>query len=201
MVRREIAIGLGVVCIILAIVLVSASVYASILLNDDTSSYNSLKTAYSNYQSSHSHTDTDYNSLQSQLSAAQSQQSTNDIEIVSQFQSQLATANGINSLQLSTVWINDQTVSQPNEAYSLWNFSASYAGYVSVSVLNSTVTGTHVEAIYSADGVNFNQEITVSVGYSAVFPVLPSSTIQIGVGNGLAVGNGATETVTITYHY
>lgn len=115
--------------------------------------------------------------------------------------SQISDLNSIANLQKSTVWVNDQTVSQPNGAYSTWTVSANYAGYVSVYVQSSTVSGTHVKAEYSAYGVNFNQELTVNAGSTAVFPILPSSSIKIGVGNGLVIGSGATETVTITYSY
>jgi hypothetical protein len=106
----------------------------------------------------------------------------------------------IANLQASTVWVNDQTVSQPASSYTIWTLSATYAGYVSIYVQSSSVSGTHVRVIYSAYGVNFNQEIVVNAGNTAIFPLLPSSSIQVEVGNGNVL-NGATETVTITYYY
>jgi hypothetical protein len=131
-------------------------------------------TAYNAYVADHHHTDEDYSNFYN-----------------------------IANLALSTVWVDDQTVSQPaggiGVSYSSWTESPSYAGYVSVWVQSSSVSGTHVRVIYSADGVNFDQEIVVSVGGTAVFPILPSS-IQVKVGNANLSG-GATETVTITYYY
>jgi hypothetical protein len=95
----------------------------------------------------------------------------------------------------------DNTTEQGNGQYSYFSLSASYAGYVSVYVQNSTVAGTLTEVAYSANEVNYNQEITVDVGSLAAFPVLPA-TITIGVGNEYILGGtGANETVTITYYY
>lgn len=131
-----------------------------------------------NYVSTHHRIDSDYDSLNSQ--------NTN--------------LNNVVNLASSTVWVDDQTISQPANSYTVWTFSASYAGYVSVLVQSSSVAGTHVNAIYSSHGVNFNQEIVVNAGSTANFPVLPSSNIRIEVGNGDPF-NGATETVTITYNY
>jgi hypothetical protein len=86
-------------------------------------------------------------------------------------------------------------------SYTYWTFSASYAGYVSVYVQSSTSGATYVEVIYSAYGVSYDNQIGVgSGGYSVTFPILPSSNIEIGVGNSNLI-NGATETVTITYYY
>jgi hypothetical protein len=152
-VGRNIAIALGIGCIILVIGLGGIIGY------------------YSNYVGDHHHTDEDY-----------------------------AIYYNIVNLADSIVWVNDQTISQPASSFTVWTFSASYAGYVSILVQSSTVAGTHVKVIYSAYGVNFNQEIVVNAGDTAVFPILPSSNIQVEVGNGNLV-NGATETVTATYHY
>jgi hypothetical protein len=227
-VRRSTAIGLGVLCIILLIGTVGAVVYYNNLVNSKDSTYNSYvsnhshsDSDYNSYVSSHSHADSDYNSVTSQLSSANAQNTNlqtwlngnvtalaNANNQINSLQSQLASANSqidnLNSiigLKQSTVWVKTYTLSQGNGQTSYWTFSASYAGYVSVLVESSTVAGTHVHVIYSAYEVNFDQEIVVSAGDTAVFPILPSSNIQVGVGNGLIIGSGATETVTITYHY
>jgi hypothetical protein len=140
--------------------------------NTAVSNYNNEVNTYNNYVSDHSHTDEDYNSV-----------------------------NNIASLNDSAVWVNDQTISQPSSSFTVWTVSADYAGYVSVWVQSSTVPGTHVKVIYSAKGVDFNQELVIGYGQTANFPLLPSSNIQVEVGNALFGGNGATETVTITYYY
>jgi hypothetical protein len=103
------------------------------------------------------------------------------------------------NLAKSTTWVNSQTVSQPANSYSNWTVSASYAGYVSVCVQSSTTDTTYVRVIYSSHGVNYDNQISVGVSGTAVFPILPAS-IEIRVGN-TDLLNGATETVTITYYY
>jgi cell division protein FtsL len=137
---------------------------------------------------------------QPRLSSLQSQLTT--------VKNQLSSDNSTIGLQESKVWINDQTVSQTTSSYTTWTFSASNAGYVVVQVLGSTVPGTRVEALYSSHGLNYNQSYTgsqaISDGGSAIFPILPSSSITIGVGSGnwiSSVPTSVTETVTITYYY
>jgi hypothetical protein len=121
---------------------------------------------------------------------------------------QLSSDNSIIGLQERTVWVNDQTVSQTTSSYTTWTFSASNAGYVVVQVLGQSVLGTRVEALYSSHGLNYNQSYTgsqaISAGGSAIFPILPSSNITIGVGSGNWISSlptSVTETVTITYYY
>ena len=200
-VRRSVAIGLGIVCILLIASLGGAMAY---------------------YVSTHHHSDSDYHSLSSQ--------NTNLYNIV--------------NLDDSTVWVNDTTVTQTANNYTSWDFSASYAGYVSVNVQTSTAVTTYVEVIYSAYDINYDKKTIVSTSGTAAFPVLfsplifmmnvstsetaafpllprfpitgfsvsngasgpppknlPShSSVEIRVGNTNTVSN-ATETVTITYNY
>jgi hypothetical protein len=163
-VSRNVAIGLGIICVILVAGLGGALGY---------------------YVTNYSHTNSDYNSL--------STQNTN-------LQNQVNADNTIISLSNSTIWVNDQTVEQGAGSFNTWTETANYAGYVVVSVLSSTVSGTHVEVIYSAYGASFDQTQVVSAGYTAVFPLLPCSDITVGVGNGNILSS-ATETVTITYYY
>ena len=194
-VRNTPAIVLGIICILLAVGMVSVYVYQNNM-------YNALKSSSS---SSSSSLNAQITNLKTWLSGNETALATANAQITT-LTSQLANANAINSLQDSTVVANDKTVSQGNGAYSDFSLSASYAGYVSVDVQSSTVAGTWVEISYSSNGVSYSQAYTgnqaINVGSSAVFPVLPSSSITIGVGNGLSfLSSGATETVTITYYY
>lgn len=204
MVRRSVAIALGIVCIILvaALGVVTYMGYSPTITNSVTSlqnQLNQLQDTYNSYVASHHHTDSEYDSLQSTYNSYVSTHSHTDSEY-NALQNQVSDLTNTLNLGKSTVLVNDQTVSQPASSYTVWTFSANYAGYVSVWVQTSTVGGTHVKAIYSSHGVSFNQEIVVSAGDTAVFPILPSSSIQVQVGNGNLL-NGATETVTITYYY
>jgi hypothetical protein len=163
-VSRSVAIGIGIIGVILLIALVGAVAnYTSIINNKDIT--------YQDYVSTHSHTDGEYNDL-----------------------------NDIVNLAKSTTWIDDHTISQPASSYTYWTFSANYIGYVSVQVHSSTTDNTYVRVIYSSHGVNYDNQITVGTSGTAVFPLLPSSNIEIRVGNSNWF-NGATETVTIAYYY
>jgi predicted RNase H-like nuclease (RuvC/YqgF family) len=252
LVRRSIAIVLGVLCIIL----LGSTVGAVIFYNN----------AYNNYASTHSHTDSDYislasqlanananiSSLNSQLSILQSELASNDTELtnlnaqiatltsqlaftnatkattddyynsllyvlntevhdltielattnnqITSLQNQVDSLTAIGNLNASTTWVNNQTVSQPAGSYTTWSESASYAGYVSITVVSSTTSSTYANLTYSSHGVNYNVQINVGTSGTAYFPVLPSSNITVGVGNGLLTGT-ATETVTIIYYY
>jgi predicted nucleic acid-binding Zn-ribbon protein len=143
--------------------------------------YNSLVYVYS----------TDSHDLAVQLDSARSQ--------ITSLQSQVDSLSAIANLTASTTWVNNQTVTQPAGSYTTWSESASYAGYVSITVSSST-SSTYANVAYSSHGVNYNVQTNVGTNGTAYFPVLPSSNITVAVGNGLSTGS-ATETVTILYYY
>ncbi|MGB8781015.1 MAG: hypothetical protein WCD81_10260 [Candidatus Bathyarchaeia archaeon] len=171
--------------------------------------YNSLNSIYQDYEGNHTHTNGEYNSLQNQYNAYVADHSyTNEqynAYVADHHYTDEQYTNLLNIVNLadSTIWVDDQTVSEPagglGIAWNDWTYSASYAGYVTIDVLSST-TGAWTHVVYSAYGVDYNVEINVGTGGTAYFPVLPSSSITVGVGNGNLSG-GATQTVTITYHY
>jgi hypothetical protein len=116
---------------------------------------------------------------------------------------QITSLNNIINLADSTVWVNDATVNEPAGDMSIswhdWTFSANYAGYVEIDV-SSTTTGAWTQVVYSAYGVSYSVQTNVGTSGVAYFPILPSSNITVGVGNGNTV-YGATQTVTVTYYY
>jgi hypothetical protein len=91
-------------------------------------------------------------------------------------------------------------VNQPARGYYFWIFSASYAGYIVVTVHPSTTSSTYVRVIWSSHGVDYDNTANVGAGGTAVFPVLPCSRVEIMVGNTNLL-SGATQTVSITYRY
>jgi hypothetical protein len=119
---------------------------------------------------------------------------------IASLQDQINTYNEINSLSVSTVWVNNQTVTQTAGNYTVWSQQASYAGYVSIQVSSSTATITYANVTYSSHGVNYNSQTNVGSSGIAYFPMLPTANITVAIGNGQAIGT-ATETVTITYFY
>jgi len=192
-VGRNVAIALGIICIIVAVGLVGPIIIGkdnTIATKDSliqilTSQKNQLQAWLDGNETLIDYLNAQINSLNSQITNLQNQ--VNDI-------------TDIANLAKSMIWVNDQTVSQPAYSYTYWTCSASYAGYVSVWVQTSSASDTRVRVIYSSHGVNYDGEIGVGSGGTAVFPLLPSSNIEIRVGNH-NLFSGATETVTITYHY
>lgn len=233
-VRRSVAIALGIVCILLIAGIGGAMAYYTMVINDKNTAYDNyasshshtnsefntlnqtyqdyfgthshtnseydlLQSTYNNYVSTHNHTNAEYNGLQTNFTNYVGNHSYTN-EQYTNLQNQVTDLNDTVNLAKSIVWVNDQTISQPAHSYTGWTFSANYAGYVSVWVQTSTTTNTYVRVIWSAYGINYDQQITVGTGGTAVFPILPCSDIEIRVGN-VNLLTGATETVTITYYY
>jgi len=117
---------------------------------------------------------------------------------ITSLSSQVADLTSIANLNKSTAWLNFKNVSIQAGYENVWNFISTYAGYVSVQVFSSTADNIYVRVNYHSHGVNYDNQINVGMGGTAVFPVLPAS-IQISVGNpGMTA---ATTTVTIIYNY
>jgi hypothetical protein len=100
-------------------------------------------------------------------------------------------------------WIENLTVGQPAGSYSSWTFRADNAGYVSVWVLSDT-NNTYVRVIYTCAYVptlHYDNQVNVGTNGTVCFPVLPSSGVEIRVGNTNTLNN-ATETIAnIQYNY
>lgn len=134
----------------------------------------------------------------------------------------IADLNDTVNLLKRTVWVSNESVSQIAGNYTSWNFSASNAGFVQISVDILTGNDTYVRVIYNADlpvgsgAVQFFQYDSqfggrgYRDGYLCAFPVLPTKSlsltepsitdVEIRIGNASTTEN-ATETVTITYYY
>lgn len=110
------------------------------------------------------------------------------------------------NLALSSTIVSGQKVTQTANNYSNFSFLAEYAGYVYVQIDNSTTTNNYVEVIYmshnlsSPYSVSFNQKLPINGNGSASFPVLPSSNVEVRIGNTNPV-DGVTQTITINYYY
>jgi hypothetical protein len=178
MVRRSHVVAMGIICIILIIVIAYLS--TNILSEQNNSAY------FNNYVAAHGHSNADYDSLQNQV---------NDL-------------NEIVNLTKFMGWVNNQTVSNTASNVVSWkpSTSVSYAGYVAVQV--NSLTGnnnTFVEmrfssAILSSSGT-YNADVRQPVGVSGtvVFPILPTTNLEVMIGT--SDGIAATETVTVVYFY
>ena len=115
------------------------------------------------------------------------------------YQSQLSRLNDIVNLRLSETLVDRKTVNEPASSCVQWKFHVNYAGYIVVTVHSSTTDKTYVEVVYNSYGAFFYQKVKVGSSGTAVFPVLPG-TITVRVCNNNFI-NGATQVVSITYHY
>ncbi|MCL4447283.1 MAG: hypothetical protein M1556_00015 [Candidatus Thermoplasmatota archaeon] len=113
---------------------------------------------------------------------------------------QLTTLEQIVELGKSIILEENYTVSQGPDSYSFSIFNVSYAGFIQIQVLSSTTANTYGIVIWSANGVSYDSSTTIGHNGSAYFPVLPTSSAEIGVGNSNTL-TSATETVTIIYWY
>jgi len=170
-VSRNVAVALGIISIVFLVGLVGTIL---------------------NYTSIISGKDNDISTRDSQIQTLTNQKN--------QLQTWLQGNNSIANLTASTIWVDSKTVSVQTSSENVWNFTANYAGYISVQVTgNPSTTGNfYVRVTYASHGVNYDNQINVGISGTAVFPVLPAS-IQIRVGNlGTSVANA---TVTIMYYY
>ena len=125
---------------------------------------------------------------------------TSDLDAqINALNAQIDELNNYLALNASGVMLNNEAVSQAANNYTAYQFDLQYAGYVSVNVQSSTSSTTYVEVLYSAFGINYDENKTVGTSGTAAFPVLPA-TIEIRVGNTESSGT-ITGTVTAIYYY
>jgi cell division protein FtsL len=181
-VGRNVAITFGIICILLGAIL------ATVLFM----SYSpTLDSSIPRLQSQLTNTQNQLTNVQGQLASLQDQ---NDA-----LQAQVNDLTSVLNMTKSETWAISQTVSQPAGTYNFWAHSATYAGYVTVNVESSTTDKTYIEVLWNSNGISYYNKTSVGAGGSGIFPVLPSS-VEVRVGNADLI-NGATETVTIVYHY
>lgn len=140
--------------------------------------------------------------LQDQVSRFGNQDSQNQglQSQINDLQNQLSDANNINSLHMTEVWFKDKVVNQDRGAGMWYEWTAEYAGYITVNVQSSTTSNQYVQVTWTSNGVNYDNKITIGNVGTAVFPVLPSDKVRVTIANTNLL-NGATATVTITYTY
>jgi hypothetical protein len=198
-VRRSVAVGLGIVCILLITGLGGAMAY---------------------YVSTHHHADSDYDSLNSQntnlyniVNLANSTVWVNDTTVTQ-------TASNYTSWYFSASYAGYVLVNVQTSTTDTTYVEVTYSAY-GVYYDNTITVGTSGRAAFPVLFAPLTYMTTVGTSETAVFPILPRlpitgfsssngasnpkyvpshSSIEIRVGNTNTVSN-ATETVTITYYY
>lgn len=188
-VGRNVAIALGIICIILVAILATV-LFMSYSPTLD-SSIPSLQSQLTNTQNQLTNVQGQLAGLQNQITNLQNQKGA--------LQAQVNDLNDVLNMTKSETWATSQTVSQPAGTYNFWAHFTTYAGYVTVNVESSTTDKTYIEVLWNSNGISYYNKTSVGAGGTGVFPVL-SSNVEVRVGNANLV-NGATETVTITYHF
>jgi hypothetical protein len=186
MVSRNIAVALGIICIILVIVsLVAAFAYYTPIINSQDNTISSLNSQIA--------------SLNTQVSAQNS--------TISSLNTQLAMLqNLMNNLHIwstenSTVWVDNASSGLLARTLEDWSFSnVSSFGYVCVlasSDSNTTIVRLTLDSV-EWNGTVLVYETTVGLGGIAIFLHLPCAwtTIEVGPFNETAI-----VTATVIYYY
>ncbi|MGD6808469.1 MAG: hypothetical protein ACQCN3_02100 [Candidatus Bathyarchaeia archaeon] len=194
-VSKNVAVALGVICIVLATSLVVA--VANGLVFSDQQSLSDLEDQVATQATQISSLTAQATILRNQLSSLNSSVSDYEAQIA-----ELTDENGyygsIVGINASAVILDTQTYTQDaNNTTSLLNEALGYAGYIEVQVESSSNT-TYVQTTYTYNSLSYNQRVTVGTNGTAYFPVLPSI-VEIILGNTATETNNAT--VTLTYYY
>jgi hypothetical protein len=193
-VGRSVAIAIGIICIILAVSLVGAFAYYMPMINDKNKTISSLNTQVSQL-------DSNVTSLQNQVTSDFTTIQEDNITIMSDKNTIANLTNQLNQLTiLQNLVTNESQTLISNESIGLpfnWFWIGNYtAGYISVQVSQSE---TYVRLTYSSYGISHNNTIVVGTGLTALFPILPSTSIAISIGK--TDDSTTNETVTITDYY
>ncbi|MGD0405284.1 MAG: hypothetical protein ABSB10_01340 [Candidatus Bathyarchaeia archaeon] len=194
-------IALAIICVILA-----ASLVGVIAVYQPT-----------NLQSQIAEKDNTISSLQQQIDNLQYQLSTTTnasvyVQQIAYLEMELSSMNdtltsyyeniayygNLTQLRVSSILIYQQQATIGNNTWvDAYNDVLDYAGYIVVQA-TSTTNSTYAETLYSSYGVHFDQNVTLGMSGTAVFPVLPC-TAEVRIGN--LDQTSAVVTVTVSYYY
>ena len=235
-VGRSVPVALGIICIILVAGIGGAMTYYTTIINNKDNKVNSQKITINQLNATIaeqkdmiSQLNTDVTNLQSQINQIKA-------TIANLFQESTVIAQNysvVNEPNSSTVIVSNNTVLPNNvptlymngislsfsvpQSYYIDHVDINHAGYIVVDFLFSS--NSVVELKYSSNGVNYSSTVYVEgPNGSAYFPILPTSTLEIRVGNTNPIVLNITnplnetnpltdfilsyiETVTITYYY
>jgi hypothetical protein len=196
-VNRNIAIALGLVCIVLLsglIVVIAMGIGGT----SDSQTISSLQAQITNKDTTIASLNSQITSLQTSLNSQNNIAVDNSTEI-DQLTAEIEYYYSVSHLNESDVMVNSQSFTQdPSANTVIWQDAVNYAGYVTVTAQASSNT-TYIQTVYTYNGVNYNQNITVGTSGTAYFPVLPGL-LEISLGN-IESTNSNTGTVSAIYYY
>jgi predicted PurR-regulated permease PerM len=171
---RNVAIVLGIICIVLLVSLVGAFAYYVPTVNDKNNTISSLKT-----------------------------ENSSDVSLINELNGNISKLNdNITELQ-NIANLNESVVlfnfSSPYPYYYSWRNTIENAGYLWVSV--SSTGDTIVEITYSFQSLNYDSQVDVGTNGTSIFPILPSSLVTMGILNGTNMEVTLMTTVTAIYYY
>ena len=165
-VSRNVVITLGIICI----VLVALIAYFTVTGISATNSYNNLQNQNKQLQAWLVGNETILNQTQTWL--------TGNETLLNQIRDNNTGLQSILNLNESTVLLNNYTIDGAPYGEG-WNYSFNYAGYLLVSAV-STIGGT-IELSYTFQSLNYDSQMDFGGNGTAIFPVLPSSTVELQV--------------------
>lgn len=196
-VNRNIAIALGLVCIVLLsglIVVIAMGIGGT----SDSQTISSLQAQITNKDTTIASLNSQITSLQTSLNSQNNIAVDNSTEI-DQLTAEIEYYYSVSHLNESDVMVNSQSFTQdPSANTVIWQDAVNYAGYVAVTAQASSNT-TYIQTVYTYNGVNYNQNINVGTSGTAYFPVLPGL-LEISLGN-IESTNSNTGTVSAIYYY
>jgi uncharacterized coiled-coil protein SlyX len=206
MVRRSVAVALGIICIVVVAGLAGVFAY---YINDKNSTISSLNTQISNKDSQISQLNAQISDQNSTISSLNSTLANADSQIsqlnsnATTLQSQVNNLTDILNLGKSTTLYNGTVTIVTSTELAMLEENVPYAGYVSVQVSssqsNATVIITVVWNYYPV--LRYQNDFNLGSSGTAIFPVLPPSMVVYFDDPKLTGFNSETANVTITYYY
>jgi len=198
MVGRNVALTLGIICIIF----VALIAYFTVMGISSQNSYNNLQNQNKQLQTWLAGNETLLNQTQANDTNLQNQVGSLS-STVRNLQNQADNLTDALNLKESSVWVDGDTVNIMNIAPTYVE-NASFAGYVSVQV--SSQYNVTVEISYLSHGASYQNSTIVGNTGTATFPVLPSSNVSFYIFQTwsavpFVLSGPLYATVTITYYY
>jgi len=203
---KSVPIALGLICIVLIAFIAYfavAGISAQNSYNNLQNQNNQLQTWLDGNQTLLNQTQADNNNLQNQVASLN--------RTISSLTSNLTNLQEIVNMQESAVLWNASMDfgstswniflnNYPNGVLEANPIHTDYAGYVAVSVINSTSSSTYLGLSYSSNGFSYDNTVSIGSSGSTIFPILPTTSLSIGIATGTSSYLNITN-VTIIYYY